>query len=425
MRNIFDQYSQPENRLTHALATTLKEDPKLLKEFVRWIVESSHPDIKKLEVLVQSLLGQNETFAEAELDQKGLPDAWIHDGDQWAIVVESKVADSLKSSQLTRHFNTARSRGFENIFLVGIDTKKPKKKFQRETKFILWSEVYAWFYQRIESSEWARRLTQYMEIAEIKMINDGYLKQGSLTTFTGFPFGSNSPYDYLEAKRLLQLAMEQIRQDKKATQKLNIDPKIIGRPAITGKGASYIWDFLSIKGADQEKNFTKFPHFTLSIEQSYIYAVVIIPNGVKPQFRKKLFEKGEKSFYGILEKVLQNLNPIINKTGASPWVEIWQRHYKTQRSKPTVDARLSFDIRTAFSSKNKPTNPPIKTQPLWLKAAYESFSNKKGNYQLGVGAIFPYDQCPITKDKKILQFVTDTWSACRPLLKVMMEDQYP
>ena len=39
MRNIFDQYSHPENRLTHALASCLAEDRKLLRRFVGWAVK--------------------------------------------------------------------------------------------------------------------------------------------------------------------------------------------------------------------------------------------------------------------------------------------------------------------------------------------------------------------------------------------------
>jgi len=35
LRNLFDQYSQPENRFTHALLTALNEDRKLLNAFLR------------------------------------------------------------------------------------------------------------------------------------------------------------------------------------------------------------------------------------------------------------------------------------------------------------------------------------------------------------------------------------------------------
>lgn len=37
MRNLFDQFSQNENKLTHALVSALHEDRVLLKAFVRWV----------------------------------------------------------------------------------------------------------------------------------------------------------------------------------------------------------------------------------------------------------------------------------------------------------------------------------------------------------------------------------------------------
>ena len=35
MRNLFDQYDAPENRLTHAPGCCLQRDPRLLRDFVR------------------------------------------------------------------------------------------------------------------------------------------------------------------------------------------------------------------------------------------------------------------------------------------------------------------------------------------------------------------------------------------------------
>jgi len=37
MRNLFDQYEQPENRLTHALATVLAKEPALIVPFLGWL----------------------------------------------------------------------------------------------------------------------------------------------------------------------------------------------------------------------------------------------------------------------------------------------------------------------------------------------------------------------------------------------------
>ena len=45
------------------------------------------------------------------------------------------------------------------------------------------------------------------------MVDDGYLLEGTLTTFTGIPFDADYPYDYFEAKRLLRLLMLELRAD--------------------------------------------------------------------------------------------------------------------------------------------------------------------------------------------------------------------
>ena len=54
MRNIFDQYSQPENRITNAFMTALNEDRKLLGDFLRELVGVNAPgETQRLSVLEQ------------------------------------------------------------------------------------------------------------------------------------------------------------------------------------------------------------------------------------------------------------------------------------------------------------------------------------------------------------------------------------
>lgn len=59
MRNIFDQYSQPENRLTHALVCALYEDKSLLNNFVRWVTSKPIPRAR-LYIVEQRLPGEGE-----------------------------------------------------------------------------------------------------------------------------------------------------------------------------------------------------------------------------------------------------------------------------------------------------------------------------------------------------------------------------
>lgn len=127
MRNVFDQYTQPENRITHALVTALAEEPKLLRAFVLWATGQPAP-AGKLHIVEQRLPGEPEV-AEAEAERRGLPDAWIYSDDAWCLLIESKVASPLVNDQLRRHRQTAIRRGFENITLLALDVTKPRCVF--------------------------------------------------------------------------------------------------------------------------------------------------------------------------------------------------------------------------------------------------------------------------------------------------------
>jgi len=92
VRNIFDQYTQAENRLTHALVSSLDADPKLLQKFVRWITNVAPP--KSLKIVEQQLPGEFEQ-SEVEYERKGLPDAWIHDDAEWSVDLQLKLTRNL------------------------------------------------------------------------------------------------------------------------------------------------------------------------------------------------------------------------------------------------------------------------------------------------------------------------------------------
>jgi len=416
MRNIFDQYSQPENRLTHSLVSALAEDKRLLRAFVRWVTGSAPP--KVLIIDEQSLPGDPE-LSENESESRGLPDAWIHDDESWSLLIESKVSSPLKNDQLNRHLRTAERRGYENIQLLAIDVWEPKRKLPNRVLFKKWSDIYTWLIKHSKQSEWARRASRYLEIIETKLPEEGYLKEGTLTMFSGIPFDTDNPFNYQEGKRILKLAMEELRKRKNLVRKVNMNPKGPGRGAITGKDGIYVWDYLRIHGSKNSGQFTKYPHLTLGFQRDFAFTIISIPNGITPSFRRNVVNLGYDGFEDLMRQVNTNLNKTLrNAKGAVPRVLILQRHYPSQRSTAIIDANLEFDLRTAFPSRKK---QPIKVQTEWLKATYDALAKKRSNLHVGVGAIFPYNNCPVIKSPEILNYIADTWIACKPLLDVMLK----
>ena len=93
MRNLFDQYIHPENRLTHALVSSIANDQYLLREFIKWTTGNTIAKKETIHVIEQSLPDQLEESKD-EASRKGLTDACAFTGDGWILIIESKVAAS-------------------------------------------------------------------------------------------------------------------------------------------------------------------------------------------------------------------------------------------------------------------------------------------------------------------------------------------
>ena len=413
LRNIFDQYSQPENRVTHALMTALQEDRKLLGLFLRELVGVKPPcDPNRLAVLEQQYPEEGEPNEE-ELERRGIPDGWIFDGGTWCVFIESKVTAKLNADQINRHHRTAEQRGFKAITAVAITPRLPST-LPADTVSLEWRDIYAWLRRHASICTWARRAAEYLEIAEAKLIESEKELEGTLTMFAGFPFGHDNRFTYREGKRVLGLAIDELKKRRDLCDQLNMNPEASGRPAITGRQSDAVWDFLSLAPPGKAEYFTKYPHLTLGVVAQQLEAMVTVPNAVNSIMRRNLIALGEGGFQQLASRVLKNLKPLLRRhPGATPWCRGVQRRYPSQRATPFIDARIDFDLRTAVPESGSP-----KAQPRWLSAAYGSFAHKKGsNYQMQMGVLFPYEQCrDELRSPNALDLVAAAWLACKPLV---------
>ena len=69
-----DQYDQPENRLSHALAVCLNEDRRLLTKFLGWIGVEPPRHGRRLHVVEQTLPG-DAPESEEQAERRGLPES--------------------------------------------------------------------------------------------------------------------------------------------------------------------------------------------------------------------------------------------------------------------------------------------------------------------------------------------------------------
>jgi hypothetical protein len=413
VRNLFDQYDQPENKLTHALVCTLQSDPKLIRPFLKKClrVRGDFPK-RKIQIVEQQVPGESVSGNESE--SKGLPDACFYDNNRWAVLLESKVQAGISLNQLERHNKTAKRYGYENSAVVLISVDQPKKSLPSFALSMEWREVYGWFNKQASNS--ARIFVEYMRVFESQMIARKYNIRGTITMFDGLHF-HKEPYTYEQGKRLIRLFTAELKLHP-GLRELGIDPKGEGRPAIKGSGQDGVWNFLSLKRARRAKQFTSFPHFTIGVKRDYASAALTIPNGMKGGFKRKLNQEGgQQRFQELMVFIEKQLRPIIRETGAKPIIYAHQRHYATQSSLAETDAKLVADLRTFISgSKSK-----VKFQPQWLDAIYHVLCQKESNIQLGVEVQSPYGSRAVAS-QKIVDCYAKAWIAMKPLLDFVLKD---
>src|ERR1035437_4200075 len=228
--------------------TALNEDRKLLSHFLRELLKVKAPtNPHKLLVLEQQYPGEEEP-GEDVLERRGIPDGWIFDEESWCVFIETKVIAKLGADQIRRHRRTAERRGFQHIIAVAIAPVLPAS-LPLGTVPLEWRAVYAWLRQHRSGSKWAAMAADYLEIAEAKLIDTGQFREGTLTMFSGFPFGPDQQFTYLEGKRVLKLALSELRSRRDLLDRLGINPKSPGRGSITGRQRDAVWDFLSLSAA--------------------------------------------------------------------------------------------------------------------------------------------------------------------------------
>jgi hypothetical protein len=412
MRNLFDQYLQPENRLTHALLCSLDADRRLLQSFIRW---SAGVDRRgaSLTVQGQSLPGQLE-LAEDEADRKGIPDGCISDGEGWAVLIESKVGARWNPDQLRRHRATALRHGLTDVLVLCLTSGRTRQEVPAGCVARTWPEVYGWLHAQVPSSKWARRGRDYFEVAEAKLLEREALREGAITMFSGIPFSEDEPYTYLQAKRVLGLLREELLAHKELRKRLNIDPENAGRGAITGTKSRRVWDYIGLMGARGADGFTSHPHLTLGVHDDKLEAMLTLPNGMPASRRRAMLGDQFESFQARVGDVTAGMMRAIGKTsGAKPIANVVQRHYASQRSEPVYDAVLRFDPRTAIAIGKE---FEVKSQPQWLRAAFDSLDKRRSNLQFQIGVEFGYDRCPAVRSEGIAEMVAQVWLACEPML---------
>lgn len=412
MRNLYDQYSQPENRVTHALVSTLNQDRGLIRPFLAWCGAEDIPRGSDIHIVEQQGPGSLVSWEDDE--RRGLPDASFYTRDGWAFLVEAKVQATPEPGQLRRHLTTAERYGFESpqVMLLSVaptGRRLPDRAVQRT-----WADLYAWFGRpKRRQSFWVQTLLEYMQVFEAKMTAQGYNIEGKFTVFDGIPFDSDNPYNYPQAKRLIRMLGDELRQVGRLVHR-GVDPDGAGRAAITGSGEDRVWDILPLKGWDSDDSHTRYPHVTLELHASSVGIAVSIPNQSYRGFKSGLTSVGTYGFADLLTRIEAGTAPITDEIpGGLTMIHLVQRHYRSQRSMPTRDGLMWADLRVL----RQDGAGGVKYQPEWIDSFYNLAVSKRSNMHVQVKTMLPLGHEAV-QSKAVVGKLADALLAQWPMLEL-------
>jgi hypothetical protein len=405
MKNVFDQYDQPENRLTHALFCALHHDRHFLKAFLKRYARDLKLDYRHLAVDEQSV--PTTQVDRGRRSRASLPDGVVSDRNGRALIVESKIASPLLSNQLRRHTLALRNQGYDKVNGLAIVASQNSIK-TIGWKSACWTDLYEWSASQTKQSVWVRELRDYLEILEAQMIEQDSLGDRALTKFNGIPFSKDHPYTYREAKRLLKLLRSKLMVDKSCVRDLGADPRDSGRKAITEQVVS--WDYLLFRRRPKNELFTKYPHLTFGIGAAAAQAYITVPNAADRRLVSALCNTSRHELEAAVEASLKVFDRSVGRRvdGIKPLLRITQGHFRTQKSPRIVDGTIQFDLRTTIAEQKRRRGTP-KLQPEWLDAAQKVFQNKRSNMQLQIGCEFEYRDCPAVRSAEAQELFIIGW----------------
>lgn len=212
--------------------------------------------------------------------------------------------------------------------------------------------------------------------------------------------------------------MDELKK-RRGIKKLGVDPNHPGRPAIKSGKDNAVWDFMKLRSSSINDAFTRHPHLTVTINSETVQVLVTMPNAVKSAIRTSVFGMDIEPFASLIEKIAKNMKSVTRiEPTAMPYLQVLQRHYKSQSSSPIVDAVLRYDIRTVLK-KQESKQPKIQTQ--WIQTTYDVMTHKKSNIQFEFGVIFPYQGSKILASPKAIDVFEKAFVAIEPFLKMAIK----
>ena len=409
LNSIYDQYSNEENRLTHALLHTIASSNNIFSDFLtKFLAIKSLHKSGIFEISTQKVPFNHGDDKKEKV--QSIPDGWIiNEKTNFGIAIEVKdKKNNIRIGQLKSHIN--RIKTYDDPYLVVItpDINMPIKlndldQLDYPNLRILWKswdEIYWWLInlvkERIDKKDvfLAKSMLEYLE------------RRREVLGFQGIFF--NKGFNVDEAKEILKSEMDELQPYVKSLYK----GLVKRRGAITTMSVKSVWDCFG-----HEDGFTNDIHITISINEESHNIAMVVPNSSGKAWRrlKNIFSNDN-----LQNKLISILARLRSKVPYL-YAEFNQRHYVT-RQKAIQDGKLFFSL-DAVGEPFQQKETKTKLSPIWFQALQEAIINKrKLNGQVAFISIFFLNETKDIDNPKFINTVKTTLSNIKPLYEYLKLD---
>lgn len=363
---LFDQYSNPENRLTHALMHTLAGSDKILQAFLAQVIGINRDGIgREVEITTQKRPFSQEDTDIEKIDS--VPDGWIIEkqGGVGVLIEVKDEKNSVRLDQLRSHLKRLENYENPSLLVITPDLNQPKKidalaadsKCAAKIVWKSWNDLYVFFNRCRENLFHQMAKERYILNAMLE-----YLEQRrEVLGFQGIKFRKG--FDVEEAKKILAAEMEELKDTAQA-----FFPMLTGRrgAVTTAFSKSAVWDCFGVP-----EGFTSDIHITVSIHETYQDISLTVPHRARQRWKrlKSIFgsDENERALFKVLKELRMEVPDL--------FLEFIQRHFLYQR-KGIRDAFLEFHMDTV-GEPFRDDQSKVKKFPIWFDALKEAILNKR------------------------------------------------
>lgn len=390
--NLFDQYTQPENRVTNSLLQTLAASPRLTRQFLAEFVPGVEIAGEASLLISSQRTPEIERKEVAEKSEKNptIPDGWIvsrlsDEETETVVVVETKIVEKSSKTELRNQLTGHLEKGalFEprrlHALLITPDHEDPLPGWKAPVgKYCWrsWRDVYR--FARGQRGEFQRGSATRLLLENLKE----YLEMNDIVGFTGIDFSDG--YEELKARKILKNLMNEIRPEV-----LKVYPHLSKRKG----NIKDPWDVFAPDDVDQ---FTKANHLVVSIDPRCLAVLLTVPNNNAWGWRrlKQVVADPDRQdqLMGILARTREML-PNLR-------VKLAQRHFVAQRF-AYDDASIEVDLDTTDFARAPDLDTRVKPNPTMFDLLLAALRTTPANVNREVNFIaeYHYRDYPLTAEE--------------------------